>query len=140
MDSLYVCLLLGGSESSMGYRIKALVDSFPDGNFIAIGLDSELSFFQDNLGKPTIASVFSWDSLTNLTETSNFWQGKGIIVATGKWHGKRIKHLFHLMGKRVITIIDSGEPESWSAIPLYCAYRFLWSAKIMAFIAKKLRT
>lgn len=140
MDSSFVCLLLGGSESSMRYRIKSLVEHFPDGNFVATGLDSELLFFQENLGKPIIASVLSWDTLTNLTETFEFWDAKGIIIATGKWHGRRAKHLFHLFGIRAITVIDSGEPESWSAIPLYCAYRFLWSAKIMAFIAKKLRT
>lgn len=137
---LFICLLFGGSEPSMEYRIQSFMEQFPDGKFVATGLDSELKFFQTHFEKPIVSSVVSWDTLTNITQTFDYWEGNGIIVATGKWHGKRVKRLFKLLGVRSVTIIDSGEPEHWSAIPLYWLYYYLWSAKCMAFIAKKLRT
>lgn len=134
-----ICLLLGGPEPAMRYRINTSKDMFDTMAIVCTGLESEVSFFKKNLSNNVIVSCISWDIRSNITNTKKNWEGKEVHLAAGHWHGKRVKKIYHSLGMYDIIIIDSGEKESIFAPLLYVIYSFSWATKLMSIIAKKIR-
>ena len=159
-------LLLGGPIPEMGKRLEKsiqYVNENPENKytFVVTGLSDELSFFDEELGKKGLQvekSIFSWDTFSNLEEVffSDLWIDYAII-ATGKWHGRRVHNLLKMMkvesefydpeemknpilDVEKIQILDSEEVEHIFRMKvLNLLYSRFWSAKLMSKLAKKLR-
>lgn len=150
-----ICLLLlGGPIPEMGKRLEKsiqYVKENPENEyyFVATGLFDELNFFTEELerkGFKSTANVFSWDTLSNLEESFTAVWIDDTVVSTGKWHGMRVKKLHKTLKKvsgiynlSTIQIVDSGEREDWKSVFLFFMYYYLWSARLISKLAKKLR-
>lgn len=147
MEKTQSILFLGGPKSVMEKRIEKSLDymkanSDCDFNIITTGLYHELNFFRDELKKENVVpkvAIFSWDTLSNIIESKDFL-GDDVIVATGRWHGKRVRRICENLGYNNIEVIASGEKEPFlSSRVLYILYYNIWISNVMAAIAKKLR-
>ena len=140
-------ILFGGPDRLFLPRINSFLQCYCSGEvkeLLFVGNHQEESFLRKQLDckklNLDIKVVYSWNTTTNISLSKEVWQSyELIIVASEKWHLKRIMLFFPREGRtNGIKMHELHTKEQWNAPLLYWVYFTKLGTVLASFFSKLL--